>query len=97
MSGHVGPPVLVPLISTYCAYFSFPETDPFSRNYHTVLEPYLIGPINAGAVQTPASVSQQVYAARQKIGSTDFLLWHATPWISKDHNPGQVSLLHSVS
>ena len=57
MAGHGGPPALVPPIRTYRAYFSFPETDQFSGNYQTVLETYLIDTMNAGAAQTPASVS----------------------------------------
>ena len=97
MAVHGGPPVLVPPISTYCAYFSFPETDPFSGNYQTVLEPYLIDPMNAGAAQTLESVSQQVYATCQQGYPTAFLLWHDTPGIAKDRDQGRVLLLHSVS
>ena len=55
-----GPPVLVPTICMYRAYFSSLETDPFSGNYEAILEPYLIDPMNAAVVQTPASVSQQI-------------------------------------
>ena len=58
MAGHSGPPALVSLINTYPAYFSFPETNPFSGSYQTVLESYPIDPMNAGAVQTPERVSQ---------------------------------------
>ena len=58
-----GPPVLVPTVSMYRAYFSSPETDLFSREYQAFLEPYLIDPMNAAAAQTPESVSQQIYAA----------------------------------
>ena len=97
MAGHGGPPALVPPIRTYRAYFSFPETDRFSGNYQTVLETYLIDTMNAGAAQNPASVSQKVYDASQKGDPTAFLMWHATPGISKDCNPGRVLLLHSVS
>ena len=39
MYGLGGLPVLVPTISTYCAYFSSLETDPFSGEYQAVLEP----------------------------------------------------------
>ena len=53
--------------------------------------------MNEGSAQTPESVSQQVYAASQQGDPTDFLLWHATPGISKNRDPGRVSLLHSVS
>ena len=97
MAGHSGPPALVSLINTYPAYFSFPETNPFSGNYQTVLESYLIDPMNAGAVQTPEIVSQQVYAARKQGDNTAFLLWHATLGIAEDCNPGRLLLLHSVS
>ena len=63
MDGLGGPPILVPTISTYRAYFYSPETNPFSGDYPAVLELYLIDPINVGYAQTPESVSQQVYAA----------------------------------
>ena len=58
MAGFGGPPNLVPTICTYRAYFSSPETDPFSGGYVAVLEPYRIETMNAAATQTPASVSQ---------------------------------------
>ena len=92
-----GPPVLVPTICTYRAYFSFPETDSFSSDYNAVLEPYLIDPMNAAAAQTPASVSEHIYAVSQKRDPTTFLLWHATPTIAKDRYPGHVLLIHFVS
>ena len=60
MAGLGGPPVLVPTIFTYRAYFSSPETDPFSGDYEAFLEPYLIDPMNVAAAQTPASVSHQI-------------------------------------
>ena len=88
---------LVPKIFTYRAYFSLPETDPFSGGYEAVLDPYRIDLMNADAAQTPASVSQQVYAASQQGDPTAFLLWHATPGLAKDRDPGRVYLLHSVS
>ena len=97
MAGLGGPPVLVPTICTYGAYFSSPEIDPFSGNYEAVLEPYLIDTMNAAATQTPASVPQQIYAASQQGEPTAFLLWHATPGLAEDHDPGRVSLIHSVS
>ena len=97
MAGLGGLPDLVPTICTYRAYFSFPETDPFSGNYEVVLEPYLIDPMNAAAVQTPASVSQQMYMTSQQGETTAFLLWHATPGLAEDQDPGSVSLPHSVS
>ena len=53
--------------------------------------------MNAGDSQTPVSVSEQFYAVIQKGDPTAFLLWHATPGIAKDCDPGQVSLLHSAS
>ena len=58
MAGLGGQPDLAPTICTYCAYFSRPETDPFSGNYKAVLEPYWVDPMNAAAVLTPASVYQ---------------------------------------
>ena len=97
MAGLVNPPVFVPTISTYHAYFSSPDTNLFSREYQAVLEPYLIDPMNVGAAQTPASVSLQIYASSHQGDPTAILLWHATPEIAKDCNPGCVSLLHSVS
>ena len=53
--------------------------------------------MNAAAAPTPASVSQQIYAASQKEDPTAFLLRHATPGLTVDRDPGRVSLLHSVS
>ena len=38
-----------------------------------------------------------VYASIQKGYPTDFLLWHATPGLAEDRDPGCVSLLYSVS
>ena len=87
MASLVGPPVLVPTISTYRAYFSSPDTDPFSGEYQAFLEPYLIDPMNVAAAQTPVSVSQQIYAASQKWDPTIFLLWHATQGLAEDCNP----------
>ena len=96
MAGLRDPPVLVPTICTYRAYFSSPETDPFYGDYEAVLESYLIDPMNAAAAKKPASLSQQIYAASQQGEPTDFLLWHATPGLAKDCDPGRVLLLHSV-
>ena len=61
-----GQPDFVPTICTYRAYFSLPETDPFSGGYKAVLEPYRIDPMNAAAAQTPTCVSQQIYTASQQ-------------------------------
>ena len=47
----------------YFAYFSRPKTDPFGGNYAAVLDPYRVDPLNAANVPTPASVTQQIYAA----------------------------------
>ena len=58
-------PDLVPTFCTYRAYFSLPETDPFSGDYEAVLGPYQIDPMNAAAALTPASVLQQVYTDKQ--------------------------------
>ena len=74
MAGLGGPPILVPKICTYRAYFSSPETDPFIGDYDTVLEPYLIDPMNVAATQMPDIVSQQIYAASQQGDPTTFLL-----------------------
>ena len=92
-----GHPDLAPTICTYRTYFSCPETDPFSGDYEAGLDPYRIDPMNAAAALAPASVSQQVYAASQKEDHTTFLLWHATPRLAEDQDPGRVSLPHSVS
>ena len=97
MAGLGGPPVLVPTISMYRAYFSSPETNPFSGDYQKFLEPYLIDPMNARATQTPVSVSQQVYSASQQGYPTAFLMWHDTPGKAKDCDPGRVMLLQSIS
>ena len=74
MAGLGSPPVLVPTISMYRAYSSSPDTNPFSGEYQAVLEHYLIDPMNAAAVQTPASVFQKIYAASQQGDLTAFLL-----------------------
>ena len=52
--------------------------------------------MNEAAAQTPARVSQQIYTASQQGDPTTFLLWHATSRITKDQDPGRISLLHSV-
>ena len=62
-----------------------------------MLEPYLIYPMNAAAVQTPESIYQQIYTASKQGEPTSFLLWHATPGIAEYGDPGRVSLFHSVS
>ena len=72
MAGLGGPPNLVPTICTYRAYFSSPETDPFSGDYEAVLEPYLIDLINAAAKQILVSVSYQIYMESQKGYPTAF-------------------------
>ena len=92
-----GPSVLVPMICTYRAYLSSMDTDPFSRDYEVVLEMYLIDSMNTAAAQTPASVSQQIYAASRQVEPTAFLLWNTTPGLANDREPGLVSLLHPVS
>ena len=97
MAGLLGQPDLAPPIRTYRAYFSRPETDPFGGNYAAVLDPYQVDPLNAAAAPTPASVAQQIYAASQQGDPTAFLLWHATPGLAVDRDPGRISLLHSVS
>ena len=97
MAGLGDPPDLVLTICTYLEYFSSPETDPFSGGYNAVLDPYRKDPMNAAAAQTPASVSQQIYMPSQKGYPTAFLLWHATPGLAKDWDPGHISLLHSFS
>ena len=66
MAGLIGQPYLEPLIRTYRAYFSRPETDPFSGDYTVVLDPYRVDPMNAAAAPTPASVAQQIYAVSQQ-------------------------------
>ena len=97
MSSLGGPSVLVPTISTYRDYLSSPETNPFSREYQAVLEPYIIDSMNATSMQTLASMYQNIYTSSQQESLTPFLLWHATPGISKYHDSGRVSLLHSIS
>ena len=92
-----GHPDLAPLICTYRAYFSRPETHPFGSNYAVVLEPYRVDPLNAAAAPTPTSVTEQIYAVVQQGYPTAFLLWHATPGLTVDQDPRCVSLLHSVS
>ena len=88
---------MAPPICTYRAYFSRPETDLFISDYTAVLYPYHVDPMNAAAAPTPASVSQQIYAASQKGDPTAFLLRHATPGLTVDRDPGRVSMFHSVS
>ena len=66
MAGLGGQPCLAPTFCKYCVYFSRPETYPFLGNYEAVLDPYWFDPINAAAALTPASVSQQIYAASQQ-------------------------------
>ena len=97
MAGRGGQPDLAPMICTYRAYFSRPETDPFSGNYEAVLDPYRVNLMNAAAALTPASVSQQIYATSQQGDPSAFLLWHVTPGLAEDWEPGRVSLLHTVS
>ena len=74
MAGLGGRPVLVPTICTYCAYLSSPDIDPFSGDDEAVLEPYLIDPMNMADPQTPASISQQIYAASMQGDPITFLL-----------------------
>ena len=74
MAGLIGQPDLAPPIRTYRAYFSRPETDPFSDDYTAVLDPYRVDPMNAATALTPASMAQQIYAANQKGDPTAFLL-----------------------
>ena len=90
-------PELAPPIRTYCAYFSRPETDPFGGDYAAVLDPYRVDPLNAAAAPPPASVAQQIYATSQQGDPTASLLWHATPGLAADRDPGRIYLLHSVS
>ena len=88
MAGLLGQPDLAPLIRTYREYFSKPETDPFGDDYAAVLDLYQVDPLNAAAAPTPASVTQQIYAASQQVEPTAFLLWHATPRLVADQDPG---------
>ena len=74
MAGLIVQPDLKPPICTYFAYFSRPETDPLSGDYTAVLDPYCVDPMNAAAVPTPASVSQQIYDASHQGDPTAFLL-----------------------
>ena len=97
MTGLGGPYNLVPMIFTYRAYFSSQVTNRFSGGYEAVLEPYRIDPMNFAAAQTSARVSQQIYTASQQGDPTTSLLWHATPRLAKDWDPGHISSLHSVS
>ena len=97
MAGLLGQPDLAPPIRTYRAYFSRPETDPYGGDYPAVVDPYRVDPLNATAVPTPASVTQQIYAASQQGDPTAFLLWHATSGLAAERNPGRISLLHTVS
>ena len=62
-----------------------------------MLDPYQVDPMNSAPALTPAIVSQQIYAANQKGDPTAFLLWHPTPRLAEDWDPGCVSLLHYVS
>ena len=93
----IGQPDLAPPICTYRAYFSRPEKDPFGGDYVAVLEPYRVDPLNAPAAPMPASVAQQIYTVSQQGDPTAFLLWHTTPGITVNRDPGRISLLHSVS
>ena len=61
------------------------------------MDPYLIDPMNAAAVQTPVRVSKQIYTAIQIKDPNAFLLWHFLLGLAKDCDPDCVSLLHSVS
>ena len=58
MASHIRQTDLALLIRTYRAYFSRPETDPFSDDYAAILEPYPVDPLNAASVPTPARVAQ---------------------------------------
>ena len=97
MAGLLGQTHLAPLIRTYRAYFSKPETDPFGGDYAVILDPYRVDPLNAADAPTPAIITQQIYAASQQGDPTVFLLWHATPELAADQDPGCISLLHYVS
>ena len=97
MAGLGGQPDLAPTICTYCAYLFLPEINRFSGSYEAVLDPYRVDPMNVAALQTYASVLQQIYIASQQGDPTAFLLWHATPRLAKDQDPGRISLLRSVS
>ena len=97
MAGLIGQPDLAPPIRTYRANFSRPKTDPFSGDYTAVLDPYRVDPLNAPTATTPASVAHHIYTASQQGDPTAFLLWHTTPGLMVDRDPGRVSLLHLVS
>ena len=97
MVGLGGQPYLAPTICTYRAYFSLLKTDPFSGDYEAVLDLCRIDLMNAAAAQTPARISQQIYTASQQGDSTAFPLWHVTPGLAEDQDPGRISLLHFVS
>ena len=77
--------------------FSRPKTDPFNGNYTAVLDPYRVDPMNAVATPPPARVAHQIYAASQQGYPAAFLLWHATPRLTVDRDPGCVFLLHLIS
>ena len=87
MAGLGGQPYIANTICTYHAFFPRPETDPFSGKYEAVLDPYRIDPMNAATELTPASISQQVYAASHQGDPTAFLLWHLTPELTEDWEP----------
>ena len=53
--------------------------------------------MNAVASQTPARISPQIYTANQQRDPTAFLMWHLTPRIAENRDPGRISLLHFVS
>ena len=97
MAGLIGQPDLAPPICTYRAYFSRPKIDPFSGDYTAVLAPYCVDPMNSAAAPMPTSVAQHIYAASQQGDPTAFLLWHTTPGITVDRDPGRFSLLNLVS
>ena len=71
--------------------------DPFGGDYAAILEPYCVDPLNTTVAPTPASVAQHIYTVIQQGDPTAFLLWHATPGLTVDRDPGRVSLLHLIS
>ena len=87
MAGLGVQPDLAPTTFTYRAYFSRPETDPFSGNYEAVWDLYWVNLMNASAALTPASMSQQIYSASHQGYPTAFLLWHLTPKLTEDWEP----------
>ena len=93
MAGLGSQPDLAHTICKYRAYLSCPETDLFYGNYEVVLDPYCVDSMNAAAALTPASMSQQIFSASHQGDPTAFLLWHATPGIAEDRDPGHVSTL----